>query len=144
LQVEGNIVALAAEEKRPLLPGAVADAELVVDVGVEDRDVRNHQIGREQELEHVLADVPLPDDLARGAAAEVEGAQRRTDQLSVNPLEVDPVLRAEGPNDKGAHARGPRGTTPLVIRRAPGTTRERRPGRTAVRAARSSRGRSGH
>ena len=48
----------------------VADAELVEGVGVVDRHVGDDEIGGDEQPEHVLADVALPDELAGRAAID--------------------------------------------------------------------------
>ena len=84
----------------------MTDAELVEDVGVVDRDVGNHEIGRDQQAEHVFADVAGLRDVGRGRAFQARRLQRRLDQELVNGLEIDALLDVEGANDERArHAR---------------------------------------
>ena len=84
----------ALDQDRALAPQAVADAQLVEHVGVVQRDVADHQVGLDDQREHVLADVAGVDDLAGGAAVEAVGGQRRREQFVVDALEVDATILA--------------------------------------------------
>ncbi len=81
------------------------NAELVKNIGVVNRNVGNHQIGNEQLLEHVGANVSLLKKLARRAAGQTRLLHGRTNQLSFDSVKVYAVLVAEGPHDKDVQHR---------------------------------------
>src|SRR5262245_15107811 len=78
----------------------MADAEFVKRVGVVNRDVRNHQIGNQQFLKHVGANVALLDDFAGGAAEPTDRFDRRLNQLSLDAVEIDAILGSKRPDDE--------------------------------------------
>ena len=78
----------------------MAGAQLVKGVRVMDGDVRDHQVGDEQLLEHVRSDVAGFDDLACRAAEKTDCLDRRLDQLLFNSQEIDPALRSERCDDE--------------------------------------------
>src|SRR5688572_19906249 len=88
---------------------SVADAELIKNVGVIDRDVGDHEVGCDEQPEHVFADVALADELARRAAVDREAVldaeplERRPDEDRLDMVEVDAFLGPERPDEEGAH-----------------------------------------
>src|SRR6185437_1297293 len=78
-------------------------AKLVINVGVVDRDVSDHKVGRQQTLEHVDANVSLTADLHGGAASDFQLVERRIDEVLLDGVEVDVILSTERSNDEGAH-----------------------------------------
>ncbi len=101
--VERVVVFLAANQKRALRPQGVADAEFVEDVGIVDGEVRDDEVGHEEFVEHVLANVAGFQDLSRRTAGNVQGLQGRLDELRFDFIEIDAFLGAERPNDKCLH-----------------------------------------
>src|SRR5262249_20447108 len=107
LQIEGNVErlrALTADQKRPLVAQRVSDAELVEDVGVVNRDVRDQEISREESLKQVYADVSLPQHVHRGAPGDAQAVEGRIDQQPFDLVEVDSALHAGRSDDERAHA----------------------------------------
>jgi hypothetical protein len=68
-----------------------------------DREVGDDEVGGQQQLEHVLANVALPDDLAGRAPRDAEARQRGVDEQALDRVEVDVVLNPEGADDEGSH-----------------------------------------
>jgi hypothetical protein len=81
----------------------VADAEFVEDVGVVDREVGDDEVGGEEQLEHIHADVALPENLPGRPPRDAEFLQRRADQLRLDGVEVYLVLHPERADDKCSH-----------------------------------------
>ena len=100
----------------------VADAELVEGVGVVDRDVGQHEVGGDEQPEHVLANVALADELAGRAAIDGQAVlsaqplERRPDEHPLDLVEVDALLDAERPYEERAH-----GIPLRVLRRQEGS-----------------------
>src|SRR5262245_60151 len=81
---------------------AMSDAQLVKDVGIVDRDVGDHDIGEDEQPEHILPNVPLSCDFARCAPLDPTRVERRRDQLFLHLIKIDTVFDSEGPNDECA------------------------------------------
>ena len=84
----------------------VAHAKLIPDIGVVEREIGDHQVGDQQLLEHVGADVSGALLLVGAEHLEAGMLERRADQLGVDAIEVDrhtvmPGLDAEGHGDEG-------------------------------------------
>ena len=89
----------------------VAHAEFVPDVGVVQRQVGQHQVGGQQLLEHVAADVAGALFLVGAEDAAAGVLQRRFQQLGEDAVEVDrravgAGLGAEGHGDEGVRLHG--------------------------------------
>jgi hypothetical protein len=114
-RVEGRLVrrGTALDQDGALLAQGVTNAELVEDVGVVDRDVTDDDVGLEDQLKHVVADVARVDNLPRRSARNVVGLQSGPYQLFVDPVEVDlfprrVLLGSKRANDKRTwHQRTP-------------------------------------
>src|SRR6187455_1085599 len=83
----------------------VPDAKLIENVGVVYGDIADHQIGLDNEGEHVLADIARVDDLAGCSSAEPGVLERGSNQALVDLLEVNRsagsvCLLAEGTDNK--------------------------------------------
>src|SRR5262249_54147844 len=104
LQIERIFVprALCTNEQSMSFLQAMPDAQLVKDVGIVDRDVGDHDIGEDEQPEHVLPNVPLSRDFARCAPLDPTCVERRRDQLFLDLVEIDTVFDSEGPNDECA------------------------------------------
>jgi hypothetical protein len=72
----------------------VAHAKLVPDVGVGEREIGHHQVGDQQLLEHVGADVARALLLIRAKHIETRRFQRRPDQFGEHPIEINLVALA--------------------------------------------------
>ncbi len=89
------------------------DAELIENISVVDGNVADHQIGLDNEREHVFADIAGVDDLTSCSPAEPGVLERRGDQLRVDLLEVNRStggirLLTEGTDNKSPlHLRSP-------------------------------------
>src|SRR5215213_748786 len=108
LDVERNFVgvdagAAGANHKGVLATQRMTHAKLVVDVRIVYGNVSNHEVGRQQTLKHVETNVSLPADLHCRPASDFQPVQRRIDQLLLNLVEINVVLRAERPNDERSH-----------------------------------------
>ena len=117
----------------------MAHTELVPHIGVVDADVGEHQVGQQQFLEHVGADVAGALLLIGAEGLEAGLLQGRPDQALVHLVELDllPVgigLGAEGHHHEGVRA-GVHGGT---VQRWKPTRGSSTSGLKAARAARSS------
>ena len=81
----------------------MADSQFVEHVRVVNRNIGHHDVGHQQLLEHIGADISrLHEDFSR-VALYVAGGQRRSDQVLVYVFEINIMLRAERTNDKCFH-----------------------------------------
>jgi hypothetical protein len=87
--VEGDVAPVGVDHEHAALGDPVPDAELVEDVGVEDRDVRDDDVGRDELEEHVGADVARPGLLVAAEGLASAHAQRGRDQALIEPVEID-------------------------------------------------------
>ena len=111
VDVEGLGVARPLDEDHPAGPQGVAHPQFVPHVGVVDAQVGHHQIGHQQLLEHVQADVPGPLLLVGPQHLQPRILQGRLDQFIENAVEVDLLtlvvrLGAEGHCHEGMEFHG--------------------------------------
>ena len=81
----------------------MADAKLVKNIRIVDRDIGDHKVGGQQPPEHILADVAGLKYVNGRAALGPDPLERGSDQQALNLIEVDVVLRAERSNDESSH-----------------------------------------
>jgi hypothetical protein len=81
----------------------VANAQLVKSIGVVDRDVGDHQVGDQQLLEHVGADITLLNELAGGAAGQSRLLHRWANQLLLDAVEVNAAFGTKRTDDEYVH-----------------------------------------
>ena len=81
----------------------VTNAELVEHVRVVHRDVGDHQVGEQQLLEHVDADISRLDELHRRVAGDFRRGERWIHEPPLHFGEVDAAARTEWADDEGAH-----------------------------------------
>ena len=96
---------LRANQHRRVRTHRVADAELVENVGVVDRQISDDHIRGDQLAEHVFADVPLIDERERGAPGQrchLHASDGRLNQVTLHGVEVDALARSEGADDEDA------------------------------------------
>jgi hypothetical protein len=106
VDVEGAGVARALHQHHAACAQRVAHTELVPDVGVVQRQVGHHEVGGQQLLEHVGADVAGPLFFVSAEDLKTGVFQRGFDELAVDAVEVDglavgPGLGAEGHGHEG-------------------------------------------
>ncbi|ENO96754.1 hypothetical protein C667_12309 [Thauera phenylacetica B4P] len=104
LEIEHRFRPVRGDQHAVVLAGGVANADLVVGVGVGDADVGHHQVREEQALEHLLDD-HRAGVLVRTHRAVTHGFERGCDRNAPQDVEIDPrrmrrartgVLGAEG------------------------------------------------
>ena len=88
------------DEKCPFLAERVTNTQFVKYVGIMDRNVRYHEIGNQQLLEHIRSDVSLLYELSGGTAGQAGLLHRGTNELGFDAVEIDSFLGAEGTHDK--------------------------------------------
>src|SRR6476659_3395570 len=88
------------DEKCPFVAERVTNTQFVKYVGIMDRNVRYHEIGNQQLLEHIRSDVSLLYELSGGAAGQAGLLHRRTNELGFDAVEIDSFLGAKGTHDK--------------------------------------------
>ena len=86
--VERRLAPAAVNHEDAARRDAVPHAELVIDVGVEDRNVRDDRVGSDELEEHVGADVARAFFLVRPERDAPGPLQRRGDQRRVDIVEV--------------------------------------------------------
>ena len=106
VEIEGGSDLAAADDDHAARAQRMAHAEFVPDVGIGEGEISHHQIGDEQFLEHVGADVAGAFLFVRAEDFEPRGFQRRLDQFVVDLIEIDhlpirPRFAAERHSDKG-------------------------------------------
>ncbi len=87
----------------------VSDPELVKGVGIVDRHIGDDEIRRDEQPEHVFANISLPDEFAGGSAIDrdvvlvAQAQERGPDQRPFDIVEIDSFFRAKRSDEKSAH-----------------------------------------
>src|SRR5690348_9030611 len=77
--------------------------QFVVNIGVLNRDISDDDVGSQKPLKHVETNVSLPANFHCRTASDIQSIEGRIDKFFFDVVEIDVVLRAEGPNDEGSH-----------------------------------------
>jgi hypothetical protein len=81
------------------------DAEFVKRIWIVGGDVGDHEVGNQQLLKHVCADIPGLKNLAGCSAFGGNVLERRTDEILFDSVEVDAFAYAERTDDESSHGR---------------------------------------
>jgi hypothetical protein len=105
VEVEGGRDFSSADDHDASCAQGMAHAEFVPDVGIVDAQIRDHEVGDEQFLEHVGADITGAHLLVGPEGFQTCCRQHRPDVLVIHAVEIDhlaiyPGLGAEGHDDE--------------------------------------------
>ena len=81
----------------------MANTELVKRVGVVNRNIGDDKVGDEQLFEHVRANIALLDKLPSRPARQTGLPHRWSDEVILNPVEIDSILCAKRANNEYMH-----------------------------------------
>ncbi len=95
-QIERRVVYRGSNQESPLITQCMPDAQLIEDIGVVDGHIRDDQIRRQKQMEHVLANIARRYDFSCSPTADAERVQGRRDQIALDCFKSMPFFTPKG------------------------------------------------